>query len=174
LRDRPHDSDFWPTVAELCAPFYQSVTMIHIPDLTPMEHPQLIAVGYLAQGDSFSRGPIGEVFVGALLDLLLDPWQPSVTAGFHRCEFCRISGGPQRLQYAGRSIPLGASNLYVPHEGKIFVSPSLIAHYVDAHEYAPPEVFQEAVVRCPPMRSIEYLRAIVSNGPPGFARRQAR
>jgi hypothetical protein len=97
--------------------------MIHIPDLTPMEHPQLIAVGYLAQGDSFSRGPIGEVFVGALLDLLLDPWQPSVAAGFHRCEFCRISGGPQRLQYAGRSIPLGASNLYVPHEGKIFVSP---------------------------------------------------
>ena len=148
--------------------------MVHVPDLTPMEHPQLIAVGYLAQGEPFSRGPIGEVFVGALLDLLLDPWQPSVAVGFHRCEFCRISGGPQRLQFADRSIPLGASNLYVPHEGKIFVSPSLIAHYVDAHEYAPPQVFQEAVLRCPPMRSIEYLRAILSNGPPGFARRQAR
>ena len=119
-----------------------------------MEHPQLIAVGYLAQGEPFSRGPIGEVFVGALLDLLLDPWQPSVAAGFHRCEFCWVSGGPQRLQYADRSIPLGASNLYVPHEGKIFVSPSLIAHYVDAHEYAPPQVFQEAVLRFPPMRSL--------------------
>jgi hypothetical protein len=142
--------------------------MFHVPDFTPMEHPQLIAVGYLAQGEPFSRGPIGEVFVGALLDLLLDPWQPSVAAGFHRCD------GPQRLQYAGRSIPLGASSLYVPHEGKIFVSPSLIAHYVDAHEYAPPQVFQEAVLRCPPMRSIEYLRAILSHGPPGFARRQAR
>ena len=64
--------------------------MFHVPDFTPMEHPQLIAVGYLAQGEPFSRGPIGEVFVGALLDLLLDPWQPSVAAGFHRCD------GPQR------------------------------------------------------------------------------
>src|SRR5688572_12732505 len=44
--------------------------MVHVPDLTPMEHRQLIAVGYLAQREPFSRGPIGTVFVGALLDLV--------------------------------------------------------------------------------------------------------
>jgi hypothetical protein len=148
-------------------------TMVHIPDFTPMGHPQLIAVGWLAQGEPYPRGPINEAFVDALLNLLTDPWQPSVSAGVHRCEFCRISGGRARLQYGGRSICLGAVNLYVPDEGRILVSPSLIAHYIDAHEYAPPEVYQAAVLRCPPMRSIEYLRAILSNGPPGFTRHDA-
>jgi hypothetical protein len=147
--------------------------MVHVPDLMPMGHPQLIAVGWLAQGEPISRGPISDAFVGALISLLEDPWQPRVAAGSHRCEFCRISGGPVRLQHAGRSIRLGTLNLYVPYEGKIFISPSLIAHYVDAHEYAPPEIYQLAVLKCPPMRSIQYLRAILSNGPPGFPRHKA-
>jgi len=145
--------------------------MVHVTDLTPMGHPRLIAVGWLARGEAFSRGPVSDAFVDSLINLLQDPWQPSVTAGAHRCDFCRISGDPAQLLQAGRSIHLGALNLYVPHEGKIFVSPSLIAHYVDAHEYAPPDIYQAAVLRCPPMRSIQYLRAILSNGPPGFARR---
>ena len=160
-------------VAEVEAPFYQSATMVHVPDLTPMGHPQLIAVGWLAQGEPISRGPISEAFVGALVSLLLDPWQPSVPIGVQHCDFCRISGGPGRLQHAGRSIYLGALNLYVPYEGKILVSPSLIVHYIDAHEYAPPQVYQDAVLKCPPMRSIEYLRAMLSNGPPGFTRQEA-
>lgn len=148
--------------------------MVHVPDLAPMGHPQLIAVGWLSQVEPFSRGPINDAFVGALLSLLEDPWQPSVAAGAHRCEFCRVSGGPTRLEHAGRSISLGALNLYVPHEGRVFVSPSLIAHYIDAHEYAPPVIYQEAIVRCPPMRSIEYLRAILRNGPRGFTRHKSR
>jgi len=148
--------------------------MVHIPELAPMEHPQLIVVGWLAQGEPFSRGPISKPFVDALLGLLENPWQPYVAGGAHHCPFCRISGCPAQLQYGGRLIRLGQLNLFVPYEGRILVSPSLIAHYIDAHDYAPPEVFQAAVLRCPPMRSTEYFRAILRNGPPGFARRDAR
>jgi hypothetical protein len=50
------------------------------------------------------------------------------------------------------------------------VAPSLILHSMDAHEYAPPAAFCEAVLACPPMRSMDYLRAILKNGPPGFTR----
>jgi hypothetical protein len=87
----------------------------------------------------------------------------------------RLSGGPAQLEHAGRMISLGVLNLYVPYQGKIFVSPSLIAHDLDAHDldahdYAPPEDHQEAVLACPPMRSMEYLKAMVKNGPPGFTR----
>lgn len=146
--------------------------MTHIRDLSPMENPQLIAVGWLGRGEPFSQGPVGEAFVDALVGLLQDPWQPCVAAGSHRCELCRISGGPTHFHHAGGSIPLGQLNLYVPYDGKIFVAPSLIVHYADAHEYAPPELFQEAVVRCPPMRSMDYLKAILKNGPRGFAGRQ--
>lgn len=130
--------------AEVSVPLYQSVTMVHVTDLTPMGHPRLIAVGWLARGEAFSRGPVSDAFVDSLISLLEDPWQPSVTAGAHRCEFCRISGGPVQLLRAGRSIHLGALNLYAPDEGKIYVSPSLIAHYIDAHEYAPPDIYQAA------------------------------
>jgi len=153
--------------------------MGNVSDLTPIGHPQLIAVGWLAQGEPYSRGPISKEFVDALLSLLGDPWQPFYLLGWHCCEFCRISGGPATLRLrkpddlvkrADLSVSLGTLNLFVPHEGNIFVSPSLIAHYVDAHEYAPPEIYQTAVLRCPPMRSIEYLKAILNDGPPEWWR----
>ncbi len=59
---------------------------------------------------------------------------------------------------------LAASNVMLPGEGVIYVAPSLVAHYVDAHEYQPPQEFMEAVIQCPPMRSMQYLRAIKSIG----------
>ena len=59
---------------------------------------------------------------------------------------------------------MGVSNVYVPGNAVIYVAPSLVAHYVDAHEYQPPKEFMEAVLQCPPMRSMEYLRAIKSIG----------
>jgi hypothetical protein len=144
--------------------------MVHVPNLEPLGHPQLIAAGWLDTGKPFAIGRIGEPFVGALLRLMADPWQPGISPGFHRCGFCRITGGPAQLHHAGRSLSLGVLNLYVPAEGRIFVSPSLIAHYADAHEYCPPQVYQDAVVACPPMRSMEYLRAILRNSPPSFSR----
>ena len=45
-----------------------------------------------------------------------------------------------------------------------YASPSTILHYVDSHGYAPPLEFQRAVIECPPMRSMEYLRAIQRAG----------
>jgi hypothetical protein len=53
-----------------------------------------------------------------------------------------------------------------------YVAPSLVLHYVDAHEYLPPESFQRAVMACPPMRSMEYLRAISRHGLHKLGRRQ--
>jgi hypothetical protein len=63
--------------------------------------------------------------------------------------------------------------LFVPANGVIYVSPAMIVHYMNAHGYAPPEVFCRAVLACPPMRSMQYLKAIKECGgarllrPPG-------
>ncbi len=65
---------------------------------------------------------------------------------------------------------MGVSNLFVPVGGLIFAAPSLILHYMDSHGYSPPVEVCKAVVRCPPMRSIEYLRAILKHGPKEFVR----
>ncbi len=103
--------------------------------------------------------------MGKLIELLIDPWQPVVSPGVHRCDLCRLTGYPGTLVYEGTTIQVGTLNLFVPAEGFLYGAPSLIAHCIDAHEYAPPVEFQEAVMNCPPMRSMAYRRAILRNGP---------
>ena len=58
----------------------------------------------------------------------------------------------------------GAANLYIPHNGKIYVCPELITHYINAHHYEPPQEFCEAVLACPLMDSMEYKRLLIVCG----------
>lgn len=124
----------------------------------------LRAVGWLERGKAYSQGEVTEPFFESLIHLLVQPWQPFTPAGRHACSLCRFAGGPGQLGYKGTTVALGALNVFVPGEGVIYVAPSLVAHYVDAHEYQPPAEFMAAVLRCPPMRSMEYLRAMKSIG----------
>lgn len=55
---------------------------------------------------------------------------------------------------------MGATLLIVPGVHAAYVAPSLIAHYIDSHGYAPPDEFQRAVVDCPTMKSAAYRRAL--------------
>ena len=107
-----------------------------------------------------------------LFGLFRNPWEPGVFIGSAECDFCSFSGGPKSFQLSGQndSVHIGVSNLFVPGDGCLFVAPSLIVHYVDAHGYCPPRVFQEAVMTCPEMRSVDYLKAVLANGPPGITR----
>ena len=118
----------------------------------------LQAIGWLDKDYPYYRGPVSPDFVSALKALLVDPWQPFVFGGFHRCQFCRISGGPSTFPgIAGAEILLGGNNLFVPGDGFLYVAPSTIIHYMDAHEYSPPNHFQDAVLTCPEMRTMQYL-----------------
>lgn len=120
----------------------------------------LVAIGWLDRDRPFARGPVPKPFFEALVRLLVDPWQPAVAAGHAPCPFCRFTGGPAEVRLVGLVAPLGSNNVFVPSDKVVYVAPSLVAHYVDSHEYAPPQVFQEAVLRCPAMKSIAYLRQI--------------
>lgn len=151
---------------------------MHYPDLTPISEipsegsPKLLAVGWLEPGHEFPCGEVGNEFVSKLVDLLVNPWQPAVVMGRHKCGFCRFSGGPCSFRLANSAtsseIRIGVSNLWLPANGFLFVAPSLIVHYIDSHGYLPPAEFQKAVIACPPMRSMEYLKAILKNGPKGI------
>jgi hypothetical protein len=151
---------------------------MYFPDLTPctyfpIEDPdKLLAVGWLDSSHDIPNGSIGVPFVERLVQLLYDPWQPGLFMGLAECEFCRFSGGPQSFCLSGQnnSVQIGVNNLFVPGDGCLFVAPSLVVHYIDAHQYCPPLVFQQAVMACPEMRSIAYLKAILANGPKGITR----
>lgn len=136
-------------------------------DLEPCTYfgiPGLTAVGWLDTGEDYPRGPLLAGFGDALAGLLVRPWQPVLLLGFHRCPFCRLSGGPDQVRVGDRRIDCGASNLFVPAGERLFVAPSLVLHYVDAHDYSPPTEFQRAVLACPASGSTAYLRALRATG----------
>ncbi len=131
--------------------------MATIPDLSlssylPLEGAALVYVGWLGNDSEFMRGSVPLEFYNRLKDLCIDPWQPFAAAGIHFCELCQFD-------------PPGFSdNLFVPYQGQIFVAPVAIVHYIAVHHYRPPQVFIEAVMVCPPTRSMEYKKALLQNG----------
>ena len=70
------------------------------------------------------------------------------------------------FEFGGIKMGLGATNIWVPAGDRIFVAPSLILHYIDAHGYRPPDAFIDAVRQCPPQRSPEYEKAMFTAGFP--------
>jgi hypothetical protein len=150
--------------------------MTAIADLSPCTYlsdsPQVLAVGWLGRSESYQHGPVDEGVFAKLIELLVDPWQRIYFMGRHECEFCRFTGCASNVSYRNQSVTVGVANVFVPGEGVLFAAPSMIVHYIDSHEYAPPQVFQDAVLACPPMRSMEYLQGLLRNGPKGFAARK--
>lgn len=123
-----------------------------------------LAVGFLEGDRPYSKGFVSEAFFERLIELVVDPWQPFASGGHHRCSLCAFSGGPGRVRYGQATVLVGSSLLFVPTVSTVYVAPSLVVHYVDAHQYLPPKEFREAVMTCPPMRSPDYLRLLLRNG----------
>jgi len=127
----------------------------------------VLAVGWLERDHSYNKGPIREKkkVVDTLVRLLVDPWQPMYFLGYHACSLCRRLHTPLTLRHKGTQITMGATNVLVPCNRCIYGAPSLIAHYILDHGYAPPEPFCQALLACPPMGSTDYFRAVVSIAP---------
>ena len=125
----------------------------------------LKAVGWLSRDEPFAAGEVSEEVFEKLCRLLRDPWNPAYPAGSHRCDLCRFTGGTGAGQFKEFTVS-GTSSacLLVPAKGVAYVPPPPIAHYVDAHGYGPPGEFLQAVLECPPMRSVPYFKALLANG----------
>jgi hypothetical protein len=70
--------------------------------------------------------------------------------GFHTCDLgCESSSGFDMLemQYLGRQVRLGNGEVRVAgSDGQHYAAPTLVAHYVAAHNYVPPEPFVDGVM----------------------------
>ena len=106
-------------------------------------------------GNEGSQEPLvtRQVVDGAEIEFV--KWQTPLKAYYRR----------HRIERDGLVVYFGATNLYLPADGCVYVAPSMIAHYVDVHGYEPPAVFWEAVMNCPPMASETYKQALIANGP---------
>jgi len=147
--------------------------MAYYPDLSPWSYfgaedaPKLVAVGWLDSEHTIPSGGFDELFVDKLFDLLVKPWAPMHLLGFAECPFCTLDS--HGITYHDKTVVVGALNLFVPGDGFLYAAPSMIAHYILVHNYAPPQEFRDAVLRCPPMSSPEYFEAIRQHGPASFA-----
>lgn len=113
----------------------------------------LRAVGWLDRAHKFAQGEIAARTFDSLRELARDPFQPLASGGTHQCNLCQFE--PEAA---------GSANLFVPGRELLYVCPTLITHYVNAHGYRPPTEFCEAVLQCPGTRTIEYKRRFLDNG----------
>lgn len=122
----------------------------------------LRAIGWLERGRDYTRGSVSrDVFV-AIARLAADPW-PAITAGRHACDLCAFSGGPFEVHVDKIRVAIGMSDIFVPAAECVYVAPATIVHYIDSHEYQPPEAFQRAVVACPEPRSTRFLHGLMKH-----------
>ncbi len=113
----------------------------------------LRAVGWLERGHAFATGPVDVLIYRRLVELLQSPWEPFLLLGTHGCQLCHYE--------PGRS---GRRNLFLPGDGVVYVCPELVAHYMNAHGYAPPQEFCQAVLGCPELSTASYFKALLAGG----------
>jgi hypothetical protein len=67
--------------------------------------------------------------------------------GFHRCPFCNNSA-QLSTQLGDEVVYLGSAEIHVTAADTTYVAPSLLPHYVEAHEYLPPLDVLRALEDC--------------------------
>lgn len=101
-----------------------------IDDLAPYaDSAKCVAVGWLERGRVYAVGEAPPEVFTKLEILLTDPRQPAA-AGVHPCDLC-----------AFRPEVLGANNVFIPGEDRVYVAPERVLHYMNAHRYRPPMRF---------------------------------
>jgi hypothetical protein len=124
--------------------------MTYYADLTEYSYTRssegMLNVGWLGRGERFTTGPVDADVRDQLIRLAVEP--ANVMRGLHDCEFCDKEC-PIRMptEHSPRGyISLGTGEIRVSGEdGRVYVSPTLLLHYIDEHGYRPPEQFILAV-----------------------------
>ncbi len=118
---------------------------------------RLMAVGWIENGKPFPKGPTDKQVIEriqALSEQFYDAFPSISFRGLHDCSVC-VAAHDHRGTLEKSHI-----NLFIPHRGFVFVVPGRVDHYINAHQYLPPESFIEALIVCPNPHSAEYRDAI--------------
>jgi hypothetical protein len=164
------------------------------PDLAPTNpknpHDTQRYVGYLHHSADVPTAPADPALLAKLAELTSNqPWAAYLSLGMHLCTLCMeargipfsSSGDPvgEAARERCQGIIAGSQDVYIPGEGRVYVVPELIVHYVYEHGYTPPQEFCDAVMACPAMNSLAYFEALERAAPhllsarPGLAPGQA-
>ncbi len=111
----------------------------------PTDEP-MVNIGWLGRELTFPQGPVAADVVKGLLILAIN--QENLMRGVHDCDFCdEVSPIEMASERSDKPIWLGMGELHVTgSDGTKYSAPSLVIHYIVAHNYRPPAVFQDAVL----------------------------
>lgn len=136
--------------------------MTHYADLSAYEYTDLaddgeqhLNVGWLDASHPFEKGVLRDEAVERLNDL---SWNPvNLFRGSHTCDFClaelREQGpvaGPALITALKDVGAMGNGEIVVKGDRAWYHAPVLITHYVERHEYLPPQEFIDAVLASAP------------------------
>ncbi|MEM6281319.1 MAG: hypothetical protein AAF787_03925 [Chloroflexota bacterium] len=133
---------------------------MYYPDLSPYEYmlrgkvdfeKPILNVGWLEKSHEFRKGSVPPEVVKSLRRLLR--YQPAIavqTRGLHLCDICEGKSTQRVISLPGdnsKFMYLGTAELWLPSEdgSTIYAAPTMIYHYIEAHDYLPPEDFIEAI-----------------------------
>jgi hypothetical protein len=101
----------------------------------------VVNVGWLGEGQPFQTGSVPKDFQTALKELCNNN-SINHCMGHHVCEFC-----PDASWGDSYYMQMGNGEIRVRDAGGIwYVAPRLVIHYVEEHNYFPPQEFIDAVV----------------------------
>lgn len=129
----------------------------------------LYNVGWLKRDQPFPTAKPASELVTALLRCALRP--AALSRGYHTCDLCSESTEDfMAVEAFGRPIMLGNGEIHVFADDVGFAAPTLVAHYVAEHDYAPPEAFVTAVfarARTIPVADVDVIAEIRGLDPKG-------
>lgn len=127
------------------------MTMAYYPDLTPYTYlkiassDEVLNIGWLDIQHPFPKKKAPEALLDVLFERCLHP--AIQMRGFHRCTFCDAPNESMRVSRHGRENLLGSSEIRITgKDRRVYAAPTLIYHYVAAHDYDPPIEFVEALM----------------------------
>jgi hypothetical protein len=110
---------------------------------------QAISIGWLDGEHAYPQGDVSQELVAALCEL--GRHSVNRTRGYHLCELCPRSADRSLTPTVApceNAYTLGSAEIRVSGAGgETFAAPNLIAHYVAAHSYKPPDAFASAAIR---------------------------
>jgi hypothetical protein len=118
--------------------------MVYYPDLNTNSSEGVIRIGWLDRDAPFSQGVADPEFVERLKFHYNRRVRQS--RGFHECPFCEESRFGLPMELNEKTLTLGSAEIEIKdNQGRVFVAPDLLYHYITEHHYLPPREFIEAV-----------------------------
>lgn len=113
-----------------------------------LPEPHILNVGWLSKEHPHVRGAASDWLIERLRIRIASP--VNLYRGYHACDLCpapplkTLANGIQMLDHPKERLGNGEIRVRAL-DGKIYVSPVLIYHYVVGHAYLPPTEFVEAL-----------------------------